>query len=53
MKTLKRFMIYYRPHLALFLLDMGVAVLASIASIVFPTLTRMLLKDYLLSLIHI
>ncbi len=47
MKMLKRFMIYYRPHLPLFLLDMGVAVLASIASIVFPTLTRILLKDYL------
>lgn len=47
MKTLKRFMTYYRPHLALFLLDMGVAVIAAVASIVFPALTRMLLKDYL------
>ncbi|GAK56755.1 ABC transporter related protein [Candidatus Vecturithrix granuli] len=47
MKTLKRFIIYYRPHLALFLLDMGVAVIAAVASIVFPALTRILLKDYL------
>ena len=47
MKTLKRFMTYYRPHLPLFLLDMGVAVLASIASITFPMLTRTLLNTFL------
>ncbi|MDD4574213.1 MAG: ABC transporter ATP-binding protein [Sphaerochaeta sp.] len=41
---LRRFISYYRPYKGLFFLDMGVAVFASILSIVFPSLTRQLLK---------
>lgn len=41
---LKRFISYYRPYKGLFFLDMGVAVFASILSIIFPSLTRQLLK---------
>lgn len=44
---LKRFLNYYKPHKGLFILDMSVAVLASVMLIIFPYLTRMLLKDYL------
>ena len=40
----KRFASYYRPYLGLFFLDMGVATLASILSIIVPTLTRQLLR---------
>ncbi len=42
-----RFLKYYKPHLPLFLLDMGVAVLASIFSVFFPFLTRILLKEHI------
>ncbi|NLA96718.1 MAG: ABC transporter ATP-binding protein [Spirochaetales bacterium] len=41
---LKRFIGYYRPYKGLFFLDIGVAVLASALSILFPTLTRQLLR---------
>ncbi len=41
---LKRFIAYYRPYKGLFFLDMGVAVLASVFSILVPTLTRQLLR---------
>lgn len=41
---LRRFISYYRPYKGLFFLDMGVAVFASILSIIFPSLTRQLLK---------
>ncbi|MCK9546931.1 MAG: ABC transporter ATP-binding protein [Sphaerochaeta sp.] len=41
---LKRFVTYYRPYKGLFFLDMGVAVIASILSILVPTLTRQLLR---------
>ncbi len=41
---LKRFISYYRPYKGLFFLDMGVAIFASILSILFPTLTRQLLR---------
>ncbi|MBG0767803.1 MAG: ABC transporter ATP-binding protein [Spirochaetaceae bacterium] len=41
---LKRFIAYYRPYKGLFFLDMGVAIFASILSILFPTLTRQLLR---------
>ncbi len=44
---LRRFISYYRPHRNLFLLDMGVALLAAIFSVFFPYLVRMILKDYL------
>lgn len=42
-----RFISYYKPHLPLFLLDMGVAILASFFSIFFPFLTRELLKVHI------
>ena len=41
---LKRFIAYYRPYKGLFFLDMGVAIFASILSILFPSLTRQLLR---------
>ena len=44
---LKRFISYYKPHLPLFLLDMGVAVIASVFSVFFPFLTRILLKEHI------
>ncbi len=43
----KRFLRYYRPHLSLFVLDMGVAFLGALMSILFPLLTRSLLKDHI------
>ncbi|MCF7919668.1 MAG: ABC transporter ATP-binding protein/permease [Candidatus Cloacimonetes bacterium] len=43
---LKRFAGYYKPHIGLFLLDMGVAILSAVLSIFFPILTRTLLKTY-------
>lgn len=44
---LKRFISYYKPHMPLFLLDMGVAVIASVFSVFFPFLTRILLKEHI------
>ena len=44
---LKRFIKYYKPHMNLFLLDMGVAFIASAISIFFPFLTRRILSDYI------
>ncbi len=44
---LKRFLKYYRPHIRLFILDMAVAVLSAVVSVIFPLLTRQLLKEYL------
>ena len=41
---LKRFISYYGPYKGLFFLDMGVAIFASFLSILFPSLTRQLLK---------
>ena len=41
---LKRFIAYYRPYKGLFFLDIGVAILASALSILFPSLTRQLLR---------
>ncbi|MGE4585346.1 MAG: ABC transporter ATP-binding protein [Sphaerochaeta sp.] len=41
---LRRFISYYRPYKGLFYLDMGVAIFASFLSILFPTLTRQLLR---------
>ena len=47
MKALARLFPYYRPHMRLFLLDIGVAVVATLASIIFPMLTRQLLGEYI------
>ncbi len=44
---IKRFLHYYKPYIGLFLLDMGAAILYSLLSIIFPTLTRELLKTYI------
>ncbi len=43
----KRFISYYAPHRTLFMLDMGVAAAASVLAVLFPVLTRMLLKTYI------
>lgn len=44
---LRRFIAYYRPYGKLFFLDMGAAVLGSLLSILFPQLTRELLRTYI------
>jgi ATP-binding cassette subfamily B protein len=44
---LKRFISYYRPYKKLFFLDMGAAVIGSLLAILFPQLTRELLRNYL------
>ncbi|NQT60918.1 MAG: ABC transporter ATP-binding protein [Bacteroidetes bacterium] len=44
---LKKFISYYRPHLSLFILDMAVAIAASLLAVVSPSLTRELLKTYI------
>lgn len=44
MKKLRRFLHYYRPHLGLFLLDLGCAVLVAGIDLMFPLLTQYILK---------
>jgi ATP-binding cassette subfamily B protein len=44
---LRRFIAYYRPYGTLFFLDMGAAVLGSLLSILFPQLTRELLRTHI------
>ncbi|MGM0431521.1 MAG: ABC transporter ATP-binding protein [Spirochaetota bacterium] len=44
---LKRFIAYYRPHVKLFILDMAVASAASLLAVLFPSLTRELLKTHI------
>lgn len=44
---IKRFIQFYKPHIHLFILDISVAIAASIMSIFFPYITRLLLKDYI------
>ena len=44
---LKKFISYYRPHIFLFLLDMSAAVIAALLAVIFPSLTRELLKTYI------
>ena len=46
-KMLKRFLQYYKPHIRLFILDMSVALLSAVATIIFPILARNLLKTYI------
>ena len=45
MKLLKLFASYYKPYRRLFALDMGAAAIASLLSVVFPSLTRYLLNS--------
>lgn len=47
MGTLKSFLKYYKPYKGLFALDMCAALVYSILSIIFPILTRELLKTYI------
>ncbi|MGI6432671.1 MAG: ABC transporter ATP-binding protein [Sphaerochaetaceae bacterium] len=44
---LKRFISYYRPYKKLFALDMGAAVVGSLLAILFPQITRELLRTYI------
>jgi ATP-binding cassette subfamily B protein len=44
---LNRFISYYKPYGSLFFLDMGAAALGSLLSIVFPQLTRELLRTHI------
>jgi len=44
---LRRFVSYYRPYRGLFTLDMSAAVLSAVLSVIFPALTRQLLKTYI------
>lgn len=44
---LRRFLSYYLPYKRLFFLDMGAAILGSLLSILFPQLTRELLRTYI------
>lgn len=43
----KRFISYYGPHKRLFILDMSVASAASLLAVLFPSLTRELLRTYI------
>ena len=43
MELFRRFFSYYRPHMNLFVLDMVVAILSSLLSVLFPLLTNYLL----------
>lgn len=47
MNLLKRFIRYYRPHRGLFILDMTAAVSSSVLAILFPTITRNLLRVHI------
>ncbi|MBQ8641438.1 MAG: ABC transporter ATP-binding protein [Clostridia bacterium] len=42
---LKRFMAYYKPHMRIFLLDMGASLLVALIGIVYPIVTRTMLND--------
>ncbi|MBI9031903.1 ABC transporter ATP-binding protein [bacterium] len=42
---LRRFIAFYKPHKVLFYIDIIAAIIASVLSIVFPTITRKLIKD--------
>ena len=44
MSLLRRFFSYYKPHMGLFVLDMVVAVISSLLSVLFPLLTNYLLE---------
>jgi len=45
MKSLKRFMSYYRPEMKLFTLDMGASLLVALIGIIYPVVTRRMLND--------
>ncbi|MBQ9531874.1 MAG: ABC transporter ATP-binding protein [Eubacterium sp.] len=43
----KRFISYYKPHLALFSADMAASVLISLLGMVYPVMTNSMLNDYI------
>jgi len=45
-EMLRRFIAYYKPYKGLFFLDMAAAAIGSLLSILFPILTRELLRSY-------
>ncbi|HMA69358.1 MAG TPA: ABC transporter ATP-binding protein [Candidatus Mcinerneyibacterium sp.] len=44
---LKKFISYYKPHIKLFILDMFVALIATIVEVFFPFFTRKLLREHI------
>ncbi len=42
---LKRFLVYYRPHKKIFILDMTASLLVSLVGILYPMVTRTMLND--------
>lgn len=44
---LKRFLKYYKPHMRLFCLDMGAALLVALMSIIYPVVTRKMLGEFI------
>ncbi|MBQ8293337.1 MAG: ABC transporter ATP-binding protein [Bacilli bacterium] len=42
----KKFCSYYKPHMKLFILDMFCALLVAICNLVYPTLTRSIINDF-------
>ncbi len=42
---LKRFLVYYKPHKKIFLLDMAASLLVSLVGIIYPMVTRTMLND--------
>ena len=47
MKTLKRFLHYYKPHKLVFTIDMLSALLIAAIGIMYPIITRTMLNDYI------
>ncbi len=47
MSKLRRFLHYYRPHIGLFVLDLGCATLVAAVDLAFPLLTRYILQTLL------
>ncbi len=45
MKLLKRFLVYYKPHRKLFILDMLAALIVAMLAVVYPMITRTMLND--------
>ena len=43
---LKRFLSYYKPHLALFSFDMISAVIVAAASLFYPTIVKNIINEY-------
>lgn len=46
-EMIKKFLSYYKPHIKLFWLDTFVAIASSVLSIIFPYITREIMKTYI------